>query len=76
MFPDTSKEGARRALEKAYKRAVETHLSYAGKSMPLPPFAGTLVMYSAGEDPAGFLQRAGEALVGARTQGGRGVVLS
>jgi diguanylate cyclase len=76
MFPDTSKEGARRALEKAYKRAVETHLSYDGKSLPLPPFAGALVTYSAGEDPTKFLQRAGEALISARANGSRGVVLS
>ncbi len=76
MFPDTSKEGARRALEKAYKRAVETHLSYEGKSLPLPPFAGALITYSAGEDPTKFLQRAGEALISARASGNRGVMLS
>lgn len=76
MFPDTPKEGARRALEKAYKRAVETHLNYAGQSIPLPPFAGALITYSAGEDPAKFLGRAGEALTHARAQGTRGVILS
>jgi diguanylate cyclase (GGDEF)-like protein len=76
MFPDTPKEGARRALEKAYKRAVETHLNYGGESIPLPPFAGALITYSAGEDPAKFLGRAGEALQQARTSGNRGVMLS
>jgi diguanylate cyclase (GGDEF)-like protein len=76
MFPDTPKEGARRALEKAYKRAVETHLNYAGESIPLPPFAGALITYSAGEDPANFLGRAGEALDQARASGNRGVSLS
>jgi diguanylate cyclase len=76
MFPDTSKEGARRALEKAYKRAVETHLNCAGASIPLPPFAGALVTYSPGEDPARFLGRADEALSNARTSGQRGVLLS
>lgn len=76
MFPDTPKEGARRALEKAYKRAVETHLNYGGESIPLPPFAGALITYSAGEDPANFLGRAGEALYQARSSGNRGVMLS
>lgn len=76
MFPDTPKEGARRALEKAYKRAVETHLSYDGQSIPLPPFAGALITYSAGEDAARFLTRAGEALHQARESGSRGVMSS
>lgn len=76
MFPDTSKEGARRALEKAYKRAVETHLNHAGASIRLPPFAGALVTYSPGEDPAMFLGRADQALHSARASGQRGVVLS
>lgn len=76
MFPDTPKEGARRALEKAYKRAVETHLNYGGESIPLPPFAGALITYSAGEDPAKFLGRAGDALQQARSGGNRGVMLS
>lgn len=76
MFPDTCKEGARRALEKAYKRAVETHLNYSGASIPLPPFAGALVTYSPGEDPATFLDRADRALDDARASGQRGVVLS
>lgn len=76
MFPDTPKEGARRALEKAYKRAVETHLNHDGRSIPLPPFAGALITYSAGEDPAKFLGRASEALHQARAGGNRGVLLS
>lgn len=76
MFPDTNKEGARRALEKAYKRAVETHLNHAGTSIPLPPFAGALVTYSPGEDPAAFLGRVSKALDDVRTRGQRGIVLS
>lgn len=76
LFPDTGKEGARRALEKAYKRAVETHLNHAGASIPLPPFAGALVTYSPGEDPAAFLARVGRALDDICSRGQRGVVLS
>jgi diguanylate cyclase len=66
MFPDTRKEGAQRALEKAYKRAIETHLNHDGASFPLPPFASGLVTYSPGEDPARFLVRAQDALKNAR----------
>lgn len=76
MFPDTPKEGARRALEKAYKRAVETHVNYGGQSIPLPPFAGALITYSAGEDPANFLGRAGHALQNVRASSQHGVILS
>jgi diguanylate cyclase (GGDEF)-like protein len=75
MFPDTGKEGARRALEKAYKRAIETHMNHAGASIPLPPFAGALVTYSPGEDPSRFLVRADDALSGARNAHRRGVAL-
>lgn len=76
MFPDTVKEGARRALEKAYKRAVETHLNHGGASIPLPPFAGALVTYSPGEDPARFLVRADDALNNARNGHQHGVALA
>jgi diguanylate cyclase (GGDEF)-like protein len=76
MFPDTGKDGARRALEKAYKRAIETHLNHAGTSIPLPPFAGALVTYSPGEDPTGFLMRADNALTSARGSRHRGVMPS
>ena len=76
MFPDTEKEGARRALEKAYKRAIETHLNHAGASIPLPPFAGALVTYSPGEDPSRFLVRADDALSSARGSNRRGVSLA
>ncbi|MFL6648951.1 MAG: diguanylate cyclase domain-containing protein [Sulfurifustaceae bacterium] len=76
LFPDTSKDGARRALEKAFKRAVESHVTCSGGSIPLPPFAGALVMYSAGEEPAAFLGRAGEALAKLCKSGTRGVVSS
>ena len=76
LFPDTRKEGAQRALEKAYKRAAETHVVHNGASFPLPPFAGTLALYSTGEDPGTFLERAQQALEDARRSGNTGVVLA
>ena len=74
MFPDTAKDGARRALEKAYKRAAETHINHAGASIPLPPFVGALVTYAPGENPAALLERAERALADARVRGERGVI--
>lgn len=76
MFPDTGKEGARRALEKVYKRAIETHLNHGGTSIPLPPFAGALITYAPGEDSAQFLVRASDALNSARSGNQHGVAVS
>jgi len=74
MFPDTRKDGAQRALEKAHKRATETHVAHEGRSFPLPPFVGVLVLYAAGEDVAAFVARADDALARARESGQTGIV--
>lgn len=58
LFPDTSHTGAQRALEKAYKRAAETHAHGGDRPVPPPRFVSTLVMYSQGDDAAAMLQRA------------------
>ena len=58
VFPETSPEGAKRALEKAHKRAAETHVHCGDRALPLPRFRSTLVMYRPGEDAATMLQRA------------------
>lgn len=76
MFPDTAKDGAQRALEKAHKRASETHVSHGGASFALPPFAGALVVYSIGEDTSAFLERAHETLAQLRRTRQIGVIVS
>lgn len=58
LFPETSREGAQRALEKAHKRAAETHVHCGDRALPLPRCRSTLVMYRPGEDAATMLQRA------------------
>lgn len=68
LFPDTGKEGAQRALEKARKRATETHVSVSGNTLTLPRFHSALVLYSAGEDAGTFLKRAETALQATRTE--------
>lgn len=67
LFPDTGKEGASRALDKAAKRAAETHLTVDEHIIPLPRFVHTLVLHTAGEDSTSLLKRAETALHTART---------
>jgi diguanylate cyclase (GGDEF)-like protein len=75
LFPNTAREGAIRALEKARKRAAESHFTYDGASLPLPGFAGGLAFYSAGEETAALLARANEGLRQAHSRGEPLVVL-
>jgi diguanylate cyclase (GGDEF)-like protein len=66
LFPNTARDGAVRALEKAQKRATEMHFLHDGQTHPLPGFAGALTFYQAGEDPTALLGRADAALETAR----------
>lgn len=66
LFPDTGKEGASRALEKAAKRAAETYLSVDERIIALPRFVHALVLHTAGEDTASFVKRAETALEAAK----------
>ena len=69
LFPNTSKEGATRALEKAQKRALETYITHNGKNIPLPSFSSVLTLYAPGEKPSTILKRASEALDHAKLRG-------
>lgn len=69
LFPDTSHDGAQRALEKAHKRAAETHIYCGDRVVPLPRFVSTLVLYQTGEDTAALLRRAETQLAAARADG-------
>ena len=76
LFPNTQKEGATRALEKAQKRVAETYITYAGASIPLPSFSSVLTLYTPGEKPATLLQRAGAALDHAKLRGPHQMVVA
>jgi diguanylate cyclase len=65
LLPDTGREGAVRALEKAQKRAHDTHVNHDGRRFPLPGFCGALSAYNPGEDLAAWLQRTESAIEGA-----------
>lgn len=75
LLPNTGKDNALRALEKAHKRAKESHFSHQGQSYPLPGFGGVLTFYSPGEEPHQMLRRADEALVNLKLRGERQLVV-
>lgn len=62
LFPDSEKDGAVRALEKARKRAAETPIKLGGRSLALPGFVTALGLYTAGEEAAVLLARVEAAL--------------
>jgi diguanylate cyclase len=76
LFPNTQKDGAMRALEKAQKTAATTYVSHDGKSIRLPSFSSVLTVYAQGEKPAQLLKRAAEALDHARVHGRNQIVVS
>lgn len=76
LFPNTQKDGAMHALEKAKKRASSTYVNHAGRNLRLPSFSSVLAIYSQGEKPAQLLKRAAEALDNARTRGRDQIVVS
>lgn len=69
LFPNTQKDGAMHALEKARKTATSTFIQQDGKNIPLPSFSSVLTQYSPGEPPAALLQRADETLTHAKLGG-------
>lgn len=69
LFPNTQKDGALRALEKARKAAAETFIHQDGQNFPLPGFSSVLTQYSPGEPPAALLKRADDTLSQAKLTG-------
>ncbi len=69
LFPNTQKDGAMHALEKARKTAISTFIHQDGKNIPLPSFSSVLTQYSPGEPPAALLARADETLTHAKLGG-------
>jgi diguanylate cyclase (GGDEF)-like protein len=69
LFPNTQKDGALRALDKARKRATETFLSHDDRHFALPGFSSVVAVYTPGEKAAALLRRADEALDHAKLKG-------
>ncbi|KPK10710.1 MAG: hypothetical protein AMJ68_08265 [Acidithiobacillales bacterium SG8_45] len=62
LFPNTQKEGALSALEKAQKRAADTVIQVGGKSLRMPGFTSSLTLYSPGDQPEAIMKRIYDAL--------------
>lgn len=69
LFPNTQKDGAMHALEKARKTAASTFIREDGKNIPLPSFSSVLTQYAPGEAASVLLQRADQTLSQARLSG-------
>lgn len=69
LFPNTQKDGAMHALEKARKTAASTFIQQDGKNIPLPSFSSVLTQYSPGEPASALLDRADQTLSQARLAG-------
>ncbi|MHB8622135.1 MAG: GGDEF domain-containing protein [Sulfuricaulis sp.] len=69
LFPNTQKDGAMHALEKARKTASGTFINLDGKNIPLPSFSSVLTQYAPGEPTAVLLKRAEETLSQAKLGG-------
>ena len=62
LFPNTQKEGALSALEKAQKRAADTVIQVGGTSLRMPSFTSSLTLYSPGDQPEAIMKRTYDAL--------------
>ena len=69
LLPNTQKDGAVRAIDKAQKHAAGTFIQFNGQNLPLPSFSSVLTLYSHGEQPEALLKRADEALIHAKQRG-------
>jgi diguanylate cyclase (GGDEF)-like protein len=69
LLPNTQRDGAARAVDKAQKRVAGIYLQLKGENVPLPSFSSVLTLYSHGEAPAALLKRADEALSHAKQRG-------
>ena len=69
LLPNTQKDGAVRAIDKAQKHAAGTFIQFNGQNLPLPSFSSVLTLYSHGEPPEALLKRADEALHHAKLRG-------
>ena len=69
LLPNTQKDGAARAIDKAQTRVAGTTIQFNGQNIPLLSFSSVLTLYSQGEQPAVLLRRAEDALRDAKLRG-------
>ncbi len=69
ILPNTSRDGAIRALQKVQKRVGETFCTYNGNRFAMPTFSAGLAEYRPGETLSEFIERADSALYRAKNLG-------
>ncbi len=69
LLPNTQKDGAVRAIDKAQARAAGIAIQFNSQNIPLLSFSSVLTLYVQGEPPATLLKRAEEALRHAKQRG-------
>ena len=76
LFPNTQKEGAVRALDKARQQVANTVMHVNGHDIALPGFSSVLTLYVHGEHPEALIARAQEVLRQSKTKGGNQAVVA
>ena len=69
LFPNTQKEGAVRALDKARQHVANTVVDVNGQDIALPGFSSVLTLYVHGEHPEALIARAQEILRQSKNKG-------
>jgi len=69
LLPNTSLEGAQRALSKVQSRVAKSQCEHDGRALLLPTFSAGLALYVPGELPIRFIERADRALYRAKHLG-------
>lgn len=76
MFPNTQKEGAIKAVEKAQKQAANLFINHKDKSIKVPTFTSVLTTFTPGDQPETLLKRTSDALAQAQKKSRGQVVLA
>jgi len=69
LLPNTTLEGAQRALSKVQSRVTKNQCEHDGRVLLLPTFSAGLALYVPGEQPIRFIERADRALYRAKHLG-------
>lgn len=69
LLPNTTLEGAQRALSKVQSRVAQSQCEHSGRVMLLPTFSAGLALYAPAEQPIRFIERADRALYRAKHLG-------
>jgi diguanylate cyclase (GGDEF)-like protein len=69
LLPNTTLEGAQRALSKVQSRVAKNQCIHDGRALLLPTFSAGLALYFPGEQPVRFIEKADRALYRAKHLG-------